>query len=72
MLGRLGMSLDEAIRAYSALVEEVFSHPKYTFWNGKFRSTLFEQTIKDIVAKQTHSEDTKMLDDGPQSSGCKT
>ena len=71
MLGRLGMSVDKAIRFYGNLTGDVFSH-KQTGRDGKFQASRLEKVIKDIVKAETGKENERMLDTAPNCKGCKT
>lgn len=59
-LGRLRMSVDEAILAYTSLSEQVFSDTK---WVGKqkYKSSKLEEVLKDIIREKTGSSETKMM-----------
>ena len=65
MLGRLRMTVDDAIKAYQQLAEKVFSDVKWTTSDGKFKATELEKAIKEIVKSNTENEDseTRLLDD---------
>jgi hypothetical protein len=71
MLGRLRMSVDEAIVQYAEFAESVFSQVKSPFSrDGRFSATKFEQVIKKIVSERTGEADERMMD---RSEGaCKT
>ena len=71
MLGRLGMSVDKAIRSYGNLTGDVFSH-KQTGQDGMFKASRLEKVIKDIVKAETGKEDERMLSTAPDGTGCKT
>jgi len=71
MLGRLGMSVDKAIRCYGNLTGYVFSHEQ-AGRDGKFNASRLEQVIKDIVKVETGKEDERMLGTAPDGKGCKT
>src|SRR5882724_3940429 len=71
ILGRLGMSVDKAIRCYGNLTGDVFSH-KQTGQDGKFEVSMLEKVIKDIVKAETGQEDERMLGTAPDGEGCRT
>lgn len=77
MLGRLEMSVDECIKAYSELMANVFGMqlskiPMY--WKGKvkprFDSKKLEEAIKQVIRQSEVPEDA-LLDDGVERR-CKT
>ena len=63
MLGRLRMTVDDAIEAYQQLAREVFSDPKRTTGDGKFKATVLEKVFKGIVESKTGDAGTSLLDD---------
>ena len=71
MLGRLGMSVDKAIRCYGNLTGYVFSHEQ-TGQDGKFKASRLEKVIKDVVKAETGQENECMLGTPPDGKGCKT
>ncbi|CAE7168497.1 unnamed protein product [Rhizoctonia solani] len=77
MLGRLRMSVSDAIRAYAQLSDQIFSEHKHRWQEGKFKASLLEKAIKEIVANNSSSEgeDTRMFDpllrNGAGSKGCR-
>ena len=71
MLGRLGMSVTEAIASYETLAGRVFSDVK-RFGEGKFKARKLEEIIKEVVRDRTRQEDACMLDNRPEGNGCKT
>ncbi|THX07705.1 FabD/lysophospholipase-like protein [Aureobasidium pullulans] len=77
MLGRLEMSVDECIKAYSGLIATVFGVQLSKIpmnWKGKvkprFDSAKLEVAIKQVISQSGLPEDT-MFDDGIER-GCKT
>ncbi|KAL5635601.1 hypothetical protein ACGC1H_004414 [Rhizoctonia solani] len=78
MLGRLRMSVSDAIEAYVKLSDRIFSQYKHRWQEGKFKASLLEGAIKEIVSEQSSSdgEDTRMFDPllqgNSQSKGCRT
>ena len=71
MLGRLRMSVDEAIDHYGILSEHVFSKVKST-GDGKFMASKLENGIKKIVRDVTQDTEARMLDPGPDNGVCRT
>lgn len=74
MLGRLRMSVDEAIHEYGDLSSRIFGSKKWFFSEGKFKASLLEETLKDVIAKKVYNPEIRMLDDHTHSSipRCKT
>lgn len=72
MLGRLQMTIPEAIKQYSYLAERVFSEQKHSWQDGKFKATALEEAIKEVVRNYSPSGDPeeKMLDEHSKD-GCK-
>ena len=58
MLGRLRMSVDDAIEAYATLSQEVFSKNNRKLWwqNEAFKATTLERAFKKVVADQLKNE----------------
>jgi hypothetical protein len=72
MLGRLGMSATEAIRAYQTFHERVFIHGKKHVGVGKFKATILEAEVKKIVRDWTGYEDLRLIDERWNDNGCPT
>ena len=72
MLGRLGMSVEKAVRCYGTLTGTVFSDVKQAWGDGRFKATQLEKVIKEIVKEQTGQENERMMGTTPHDSGCKT
>lgn len=53
------MTVDEAIKAYTSLSEQVFSDSK---WVGRqqYKSSKLEEVLKNIVRAKTGSSETRM------------
>ncbi|EPS38438.1 hypothetical protein H072_7827 [Dactylellina haptotyla CBS 200.50] len=58
MLGRMGMTVDEAITKYETLSEEVFAETKRWTQDGRFKATKLEAAVKKVVKEFTGTEDT--------------
>lgn len=67
MLGRLGMSVEDAIREYKAIFEQVFSDT----CDPSERHEFFLEAMKRVVEKYTGNRDTLMAGK-PSGSGCFT
>src|SRR5579859_3024979 len=72
MLGRLQMSVTEAIGCYGTLAERVFSSTKLIRGEGKFRASKLEEVVKEIVAEKLGDPDACMLETRPEGDACKT
>ena len=72
MLGRLGMSVEQAIKHYGTLAGPVFSDVKQPGGDGRFKAKKLEKVIKEIVKEQTGQEDEHMMGTPPRGKGCKT
>ncbi|KAJ7924282.1 FabD/lysophospholipase-like protein [Mycena leptocephala] len=57
MLGRLRMSVKDAVKAYGELSKEVFSDVKSQGSDGKFKASKLEKAIKGIVGAHSASQD---------------
>ncbi|KAG5651485.1 hypothetical protein H0H81_008485 [Sphagnurus paluster] len=71
MLGRLGMSVDEAIGAYVEFAKTVFSDRKWFFKNETFKATVLERVIKKIIRDKEEDPEARMKTDKP-TTNCKT
>jgi len=71
MLGRLRMSVKEAIDCYDNLAGKVFSEFKWA-GDGKYKATLLEEVIKAIVNERTGDSEAQVLDDGALGGICNT
>ena len=71
MLGRLRMSVKEAINCYDDLAGKVFSELKWV-GDGKYKATSLEEVIKAIVKKRTGDSEAQVLDDGALGGICNT
>ncbi|KAJ7770415.1 acyl transferase/acyl hydrolase/lysophospholipase [Mycena metata] len=57
MLGRLQMSVEDAVKAYGELSKEVFSDVKSKGHDGRFKASKLEKAIKQIVGGHSASQD---------------
>jgi hypothetical protein len=71
MLGRLRMSVDQAIVQYGTLVQS-FRDVRMFAGDGAFSATKFEEVIKEIVKERTRNPDEPMMDPRSEGVGCKT
>ncbi|KAG8708674.1 hypothetical protein FRC08_018772 [Ceratobasidium sp. 394] len=71
LVGRLGMTTEQAIEALARLSREVFSDGK-VFGTTAFKALKMEKTLKDIVRERAGNEDEPMLDQRVNSRKCNT
>ncbi|KAH7119384.1 hypothetical protein B0J13DRAFT_532484 [Dactylonectria estremocensis] len=74
MLGRLRMTVDECITAYTSLSDKVFEKKSYRVkingqLQGRFDTVALEQAVKQILVDNGHSEDALLKD--PSKTACK-
>ncbi|KAG5716586.1 Calcium-independent phospholipase A2-gamma [Termitomyces sp. T112] len=72
LLGRLCMSVDEAINVYNEFAGKVFSERKYCWQDGTFKASTLEAAVKKIVARFDKSGDDNMMSEMSKRSACKT
>jgi hypothetical protein len=73
MLGRLRLSVDDAIGHYSQFAKHVFSKKKWKGQNRTFKATKLEEAFKRIVTSSgKRRADELMMDPLPQHEICKT
>ncbi|PVH79896.1 FabD/lysophospholipase-like protein [Cadophora sp. DSE1049] len=79
LLGRLRMSVPDAIKQYGELSEYVFSEQKrggiglFTTKNGKFKATKLEEAIRKVlVEKLGETRDDELMLEADRATGCKT
>ncbi|CAE6463254.1 unnamed protein product [Rhizoctonia solani] len=70
MLGRLHMTIDEAIISYSRLMRTVFSERKLATRgdSGAYKATVLEQELKGIIRRSTGNEEVTMVESDPSDS----
>ncbi|KAL1734824.1 acyl transferase/acyl hydrolase/lysophospholipase, partial [Schizophyllum commune] len=66
LLGRLRLSMDDAIECYTRVVDRVFMSTK----GGKFKDASLEEVLKEICKRFAGAEDAKMF--GDRIRNCKT
>ncbi|KAH6983647.1 acyl transferase/acyl hydrolase/lysophospholipase [Ilyonectria sp. MPI-CAGE-AT-0026] len=74
MLGRLRITVDEYITAYTSLSDEVFEKKSHRVkinsqFQGRFDTVALEQAVKQILVDNGHREDTLLKD--PSKTACK-
>jgi hypothetical protein len=67
MLGRLRMSVDDALKRYDSLVEEVFRDGKKRMGDGKL-----EDVFKKIIRDAKGDAELRMMDSSSDEHVCKT
>ncbi|KAJ7865950.1 acyl transferase/acyl hydrolase/lysophospholipase [Mycena leptocephala] len=72
MLGRLRMSVKDAVKAYGELSKEVFSDVKSQGSNGRFKASKLEKEIKGIVGAHSASQDPEERMEDTRENSCKT
>ena len=74
MLGRLHLTVEEAIDHYCRLAKKVFSERKWMGQDGAFKATNLENAIKDIVRSSglERSADEQMMDTRSEDELCRT
>lgn len=74
MLGRLRMSVDDALHTYAKLSREVFSDKKLR-GDGVFKASKLESAIKKVISAQPaamNDSEARMRDDASSSVSCRT
>jgi len=69
MLGRLRMSVVEAIECYNELTKAVFTVAQIGK-DGKFKAKILEKAIKKVVGMRASTDEERMLDSS--NNACKT
>ncbi|KAJ6499503.1 hypothetical protein DFH09DRAFT_1289964 [Mycena vulgaris] len=72
MLGRLRMSVKDAVKAYGELSKEVFSDVKSQGSDGRFKASKLEKAIKRIVGARSASQDPEEGLKDTRENVCKT
>ncbi|KAJ7347979.1 FabD/lysophospholipase-like protein [Mycena albidolilacea] len=72
MLGRLRMSVEDAIKAYGELSKDVFSDVKPPGSDGRFKASKLEKAIKQIVRAKSASQNPEEKLEDTQNNACKT
>ncbi|KAG5334226.1 hypothetical protein C0989_003877 [Termitomyces sp. Mn162] len=74
LLGRLCLSVEESIGAYTEFAGKVFSETKHKWQDGTFKASTFETVIKAVVARydDSKSENAPMMSDVSAQRNCKT
>lgn len=74
MLGRLRMSVDDALHKYAELSKDVFSDVQF-LGDGAFKASKLEAAIKKVISEQpasTRDLEARMRDDAPSGTLCRT
>ncbi|KNZ78962.1 Serine/threonine-protein kinase HT1 [Termitomyces sp. J132] len=74
LLGRLCLSVEESIGAYTEFAGKVFSETKHKWQDGTFKASTFETVIKAVVARydDSKSENAPMMSGVSAQRNCKT
>ncbi|EIW80726.1 FabD lysophospholipase-like protein, partial [Coniophora puteana RWD-64-598 SS2] len=72
MLGRLGMTTEEAISAYSDVVTHVFSNGKKWSKEGMYKATALENAFKHVLKSRLGASNLRMRDETTDSLRCRT
>ncbi|KAJ7857853.1 hypothetical protein B0H13DRAFT_2574097 [Mycena leptocephala] len=72
MLGRLRMSVKDAVKAYGELSKEVFSDVKSQGSDGRFKASKLEKAIKGIVGAHSALQDPEEGMEDTRENPCKT
>jgi len=74
LLGRLRLSVSEAINTYRALAKQIFSEKNNTGKDGTFKASNLERAIKETIELKLgegHADDKMIMTDN-MSENCKT
>ncbi|KAJ7854588.1 FabD lysophospholipase-like protein [Mycena olivaceomarginata] len=71
MLGRLRMSVEDAVKAYGQLAKEVFSDVKSPGSAGRFKASKLEKAIKEMVRARSASQDPEEKLEDIRDNACK-
>ncbi|KEP46808.1 putative calcium-independent phospholipase A2-gamma, partial [Rhizoctonia solani 123E] len=74
MLGKMGMSIKEAVESYTRLTEAVFSNKKKGGITGgaAYKSTALKESLRFIIQAATGDGDTKMSEGASKPDSCNT
>ncbi|CAE6441764.1 unnamed protein product [Rhizoctonia solani] len=74
MLGKMGMSIKEAVESYTTLTEAIFSNKKTGGITGgaAYKSTTLKESLQSIIQAATGDGDTKMSEGASKPDGCNT
>ncbi|CAE6352533.1 unnamed protein product [Rhizoctonia solani] len=74
MLGKLGMSIEEAIKSYTRLTEAVFSSKKKGGITGgpAYKSTALKESLRSVIQAAVGDGDKKMTEGALKPDGCNT
>ncbi|KAJ7803119.1 hypothetical protein B0H14DRAFT_3778711 [Mycena olivaceomarginata] len=71
MLGRLRMSVEDAIKAYGELSKDVFSDVKPPWSDGRFKASKLEKVMKQIVRAKSASQNPEERLEDSRNNACK-
>ena len=71
-MGRLRLSVPEAIDKYRLLAKEVFSDRKSPGKDGTFKASKLEKAIKDVIEAKLGTAGEKMFEREDCNHSCKT
>jgi hypothetical protein len=73
MLGRLHMTVDEALESFCLIMNVAFSDRKLIGSSaGEFKTSNLERAITNMVHRYTQDENSRMVDAQPSDTECKT
>lgn len=74
MLGRLHMSLEQAIKEYGKLVERAFSDKRSFGMSGPgaYKGKNLREALQSMVQNATGNKDERMVEGKSYTDGCKT
>ncbi|CAE6476809.1 unnamed protein product, partial [Rhizoctonia solani] len=74
MLGKMGMSINQAVESYTRLTEAVFSNKKKGGITGgaAYKSTTLKESLRSIIQAATGDGDTQMSEGASKPDGCNT
>ena len=76
LLGRLQLSVDEALNEYARMGEKIFSKKKKGAHEGHYYATKLEEAVQDVVQRYGDraggsGPNLKLADEGLQHGGCR-
>jgi hypothetical protein len=71
LLGRLRLSVADAISVYDDLASTVFSAKKRMGKEGAFKATILEKVIKNVVAARLNGREDALMYETEDSSTCR-
>ena len=71
-IGRLQMTVKEAIASYELLAKDVFNRPRHIPFQSRFEAARLEDTLNDIIQTYTHSHKSGEAWDSVKDPACQT